>query len=135
MTDIKLLPLPKHSGKATDMFGQKTKLYSGIQMQDYARANIEHHTAAQAAEIEALRAERNEKRREWEREMAADGWQVSSHCAHTADSACYCDCGNGGLCEHKWDGEPWQSADGCGWSATCSRCGITAMSHSLRTAH
>lgn len=101
---------------------------------DQVRANVEHHTAAQAAEIEALRAERNEKRREWEREMAADGWQVSSHCAHTADSACYCDCGNGGLCEHKWDGEPWQSADGCGWSATCSRCGITAMSHSLRTA-
>lgn len=53
-TNVKLLPLPKHSGKATDMFGQKTKLYSGIQMQDYARANVEHHTAAQAAEIEAL---------------------------------------------------------------------------------
>lgn len=154
-SNVKLLPLPKHSGKATDMFGQKTKLYSGIQMQDYALANVLHHTAllryaldnaardiktlrgvmdSHAAEIVALRAERNEKRREWEREMAADGWQVSSHCAHTADSACYCDCGNGGLCEHKWDGEPWQSADGCGWSATCSRCGITAMSHSLRTA-
>ena len=36
-TDVELLPLLKHSGKATDMFGQKTKLYSGVQMQDYAR--------------------------------------------------------------------------------------------------
>ncbi len=57
MTDTKLLPLPKHSGKATDMFGQKTKLYSGIQMQDYALANVAHATAPLQAEIEALRAE------------------------------------------------------------------------------
>ena len=78
-SNVELLPLPKHSGKATDMFGQKTKLYSGIQMQDYALANVLHHTAplryaldnaardikmlrgvrdAHAAEIEALRAER-----------------------------------------------------------------------------
>ena len=55
--DVKLLPLPKHSGKATDMFGQKTKLYSGIQMQDYALANVAHATAPLQAEIEALRAE------------------------------------------------------------------------------
>ena len=46
VSNVELLPLPKHSGKATDMFGQKTKLYSGIQMQDYARANVEHHTTA-----------------------------------------------------------------------------------------
>ena len=53
-SNVKLLPLPKHSGKATDMFGQKTKLYSGTQMQDYALANME----PLIAEIKALRAER-----------------------------------------------------------------------------
>lgn len=83
-------------------------------------------------DFEKLRAERNEKRREWEKEMAADGWQVSSHCAHTADSACYCACPEG-PCEHKWDGEGWESEDGLASSATCSRCGTTCMSHSLRT--
>ena len=64
-SNVELLPMPKHSGKATDMFGQKTKLYSGIQMQDYALANVEHHTAAKDAEIKALRAEVAEAREGW----------------------------------------------------------------------
>ncbi len=28
----------------------------------------------------------------------------------------------------------WESEDGCAWSATCSRCGCTAMSHDMRNA-
>lgn len=83
-------------------------------------------------DFEKLRAERNEKRRRLEKEMAADGWQLSAHCAHNADAACYCACPEG-PCEHKWDGEGWESEDGLASSTTCSRCGVTCMSHSLRT--
>ena len=36
-------------------------------------------------------------------------------------------------CEHVWDGPGYMHADGCGWSATCSRCGLDAMSHDLRS--
>lgn len=60
-------------------------------------------------------------------------------------NACYCDCGNGGPCEHKWDGEVYESEDGRCWSATCSRCGgygyesrseVSAMMRFLKsTAH
>lgn len=54
--DVELLPLPKHSGKATDIFGQKTKLYSDVQMQDYARANVEHRTGILEAKMETWKA-------------------------------------------------------------------------------
>ena len=36
--------------------------------------------------------------------------------------------------QHQWDGPEWVSEDGCANSATCSRCGMTAMHHSLMTA-
>ena len=88
-------------------------------------------------DFEALRAERNRKRHEWEQKMIAEGWQIS-HCHHD-DNACYCNCGyTKGLddpehaCEHVFDGEPYESPDGLMWSTTCSRCGITSMSHSMR---
>ncbi len=49
-------------------------------------------------------------------------------------NACYCACGSEprGPCEHKWDGPDWESEDSCACSVTCSRCGMTAMSHDLR---
>jgi len=47
-------------------------------------------------------------------------------------NACYCACTSKGPCEHKWDGEPYESGDGSCWSVTCSRCGMTAMSHDMR---
>lgn len=80
----------------------------------------------------ALRAERNAKRREIEAEWAAEGYTFVGGCAHNDDDACYCACPHG-PCEHKWDGNPWESQDGLAMSVTCSRCGTTAMSHSLRT--
>lgn len=58
MTDIKLLPLPV--GYSADEWGGRDTgpcLYLDEQMQHYARANVRHHAAAQAAEIEALRAD------------------------------------------------------------------------------
>lgn len=82
-------------------------------------------------DFEALRAERNAAIDAFAEKMRADGWEVSK-CALRDKEACYCACGTGGPCEHDWDGKPYESEDGCMWSATCSICGMTAMSHSLR---
>lgn len=46
--------------------------------------------------------------------------------------ACYCTCGSvDHVCEHNFKG--WREfEDGCGGEAICTRCGMGAMSHSLR---
>lgn len=88
-----------------------------------------------APDFEALRAERNARATAF-RQKLADEWGVplqSLSTTHDPD-ACYCACGTGGPCEHKWDGEPYESEDGCVWSTTCSRCGGTAMGHDMRFA-
>lgn len=83
-------------------------------------------------DFEKLRAARNAAAEKFEDEMRAKGWQVS-HCAHRSKDACYCACAEGGPCEHKWDGKPYESEDGSLWASTCSRCGMTSYSHSLHT--
>jgi hypothetical protein len=49
----------------------------------------------------------------------------------SSSETCRCRCGEEprGPCEHKWDG-PDVDMDG-GWSRSCSRCGMTAMSHDM----
>lgn len=86
-------------------------------------------------DFEALRARRNASALE-HHQMMTDEWGVPLQSVRSTfnPAACYCACGTGGPCEHKWDGEPWESEDGCGWSTTCSRCGTTAMSHDMRNA-
>jgi len=84
-------------------------------------------------DFEALRAERNKKVMEAHQRLADElGVPLQKLSSNHNPNACYCACTSGGPCEHKWDGEPWESADGCGWSTTCSRCGCTAMSHDMR---
>lgn len=56
-------------------------------------------------------------------------------CYGPASAICKCECGTpGGICEHQWDG-PEEFIEypegGCSSSATCSRCGKSAMSHSM----
>lgn len=83
----------------------------------------------------ALRAARNAAI-EAEMQRQAEDWGVplqSMLCSFNP-AACYCACTSGGPCEHDWDGEPYDDQDGGLWSATCSKCGTLAMSHSLRTA-
>jgi hypothetical protein len=84
-------------------------------------------------DFEALRAKRNESVLKMLSEQA-EKWGVPVESINTSFNphACYCACTTGGPCEHKWDGEPWES-DGL-WTTTCSRCGCTAFSHSMRTA-
>lgn len=84
-------------------------------------------------DFEALRAQRNERLLKRLQEVADQTGVPLQDLRHTANfDACYCACSTGGPCEHKWDGEPWLSKDGTGWSTTCSRCGMTAMSHDMR---
>lgn len=85
-------------------------------------------------DFEKLRAERNESVqnsiRKMAKEMGVDPAEVRT--SFNPDD-CYCDCGNGGPCEHVWDGPDYVSEDGCLESATCSRCGMASFSHSMRT--
>lgn len=84
-----------------------------------------------APDFEALRAERNRRVMEHIQKMADEfGVPPSSLRSNHNPDACYCACGSGGPCEHKWDGEGVDFEHG--WSATCSRCGGTAMSHDMR---
>ena len=81
----------------------------------------------------ALRARRNAAIQEECQKIADElGVPLQTMRSNFNPAACYCACGTGGPCEHKWDGEGWESEDGRGWSATCSRCGTTAMSHDMR---
>lgn len=84
-------------------------------------------------DFEALRRERNERVRKQMRRIAEEyGWEVNEVRSTFNPDACYCACSSGGPCEHKWDGDGYESEDGLCWSATCSRCGCTAMSHDMR---
>lgn len=60
--------------------------------------------------------------------------QVTYFACGPSNSKCKCTCGVEGIphvCEHQWDGEGQEFDGGCGWTATCSRCGMTALSHSM----
>lgn len=84
-------------------------------------------------DFEALRAERNKKHDEWVQKFCAEhDFSPEDLRTNYNPDACYCACGTGGPCEHKWDGEEYVSEDECLCSATCSRCGMTAFSHSMR---
>jgi len=88
-----------------------------------------------APDFEALRARRNESMMQHAQKLADElGVPLQSLRSTFNPAACYCACGAGGPCEHKWDGDGWVSEDGRGWSVTCSRCGCTAMSHDMRVA-
>jgi hypothetical protein len=87
----------------------------------------------QIPDFDALRATRNRAVEERLRGLADDlGVPLEMlRSSHNPD-ACYCACTSGGPCEHDWTGAGIEFDDGCGWSVTCSRCGITAMSHDMR---
>ena len=86
-------------------------------------------------DFEALRAKRNAKALELRKQLADElGMAVERTWSSFNPNACYCACGTGGPCEHKWDGPEYESEDGRCFSVTCSRCGCTAMSHDLRNA-
>ena len=84
-------------------------------------------------DFEKLRAERNASHHRIVKEMAvARDWDPSRVQSSFKPNACYCACPDG-PCEHDWQG--WRVfEDGRGGETVCKRCGMGAMSHSLRTA-
>lgn len=83
-------------------------------------------------DFEALRAARNERVMTMVREACADlGWREAATEIRGFDpDACYCNCPDG-PCEHDFQG--WREfEDGRGGEQVCSRCGLGAMSHSMR---
>lgn len=79
-------------------------------------------------DFEALRAERNAKLEEFYSRMRAEyGFEPLNK---PDPNRCYCAWDTGGPCEHRWDGG-WVDIEN-GGSASCSRCGCLAISHSMR---
>lgn len=90
-------------------------------------------TVETTPDFDALRAKRTASVNAVLQKLADEcGVPVENLHSNYNPNACYCACVAGGSCEHKWDGEPWESPDECCWSATCSRCGCTALSHDMR---
>lgn len=84
-------------------------------------------------DFEALRAERNRIIRESMQRLAVEeDLPVEALCSNYPWSDCYCACSAGGPCEHRWDGDGAEFDEGRGWTATCSRCGGTAIGHCMR---
>ena len=85
-------------------------------------------------DFEALRAERNKAVKEAVTQAARKiGWREGDEPFFTTfdPNACYCDCASGGPCEHDFSG--WREfEDGSGGEQVCQRCGLGAMSHSVR---
>lgn len=82
-------------------------------------------------DFEALRAERNLAARKGMEYLAeAKGQNLDLLITGYNWSACYCACSTGGPCEHKWDGDCVVFENGS--SASCSRCGYTAIGHDTR---
>lgn len=83
-------------------------------------------------DFEALRTKRNEAVEAAISEACAKhGWDRSKVETTFNPDACYCACPDG-PCEHDFQG--WREfEDGCGGETVCARCGMGAMSHSIRT--
>jgi hypothetical protein len=81
-------------------------------------------------DFEALRGRRNESMQKLieatAKKLGGEGPVFSTF----NPNSCYCACPEG-PCEHDFQG--WREFDdGCGGETVCKRCGMGAMSHSLR---
>jgi hypothetical protein len=59
---------------------------------------------------------------------------VLIHSCGAGNAKCACECSKGGPCGHVWDGEGVEEIyedGGAMSSASCSRCGMLAISHSM----
>jgi len=85
-------------------------------------------------DFEALRAKRNASvQKSIEDAAKRNGWDPAKTMHNFDFNACYCACSTGGPCEHDFQG--WRLFENhSGGEAVCKRCGMGAMSHTLRTA-
>ena len=93
---------------------------------------------ADKPDFEALRAGRNAAVQKMIEEIAVKMGATPANpvCSSFDPTACYCAC-PAGPCEHDFQG--WRDIEdshGCvsGGETVCSRCGMGAMTHSIRTA-
>lgn len=88
-------------------------------------------------EFARLRAERAIRQQaEAQRLHTMTGIPVATIMSTINPDDCYCDCANGGPCEHVFTGwVEWETSGGafCG-STVCEKCGTSCMSHDLRYA-
>ena len=85
-------------------------------------------------DFEALRAQRNAAVRKMLAAVAKE-WGTDVTVASFDFNACYCACGDKGPCEHDFKGwrDIYDDQDNvCGGEAVCERCGMGAMSHSIK---
>lgn len=82
-------------------------------------------------DFDELRRKRDEVAEQAMRDACAEmGWNTEGMTFHSGASGCYCDCANGGPCEHEFEG--WREFDdGRGGERVCKKCGCGAMSHTL----
>jgi hypothetical protein len=81
-------------------------------------------------DFDALRAERNRITQAWMDDIATEKAWGKMSMSDAEKNSCYCDCANGGPCEHDFQG--WREfEDGNGGERVCSRCGMGAMWHTL----
>lgn len=81
-------------------------------------------------DFQVLRALRNTHVREQMEKIAKEHGVPVESLETTFDfNSCYCACPTG-PCEHKWDG-PIEQGD-LYMTSTCSRCGMSSMSHDMR---
>ncbi|MFP4004311.1 MAG: hypothetical protein ACLFV8_11090, partial [Alphaproteobacteria bacterium] len=91
------------------------------------------HRDTGAPDFEKLRAERNAGIRRMVEDIARQWDANPDNVRHNFNyDACYCACPDG-PCEHDFKG--WREfEDGNGGEQVCARCGMGAMTHSLRVA-
>lgn len=80
-----------------------------------------------------LRKQRNDSVAAATRKFADQlGVSAESVVTNFDPESCYCDCANGGPCEHVFDGHAEYDDGGCAvYTCVCSKCGCTAISHDL----
>lgn len=80
-----------------------------------------------------LRKQRNDSVAAATRKLADQlGVSAESLVTNFDPESCYCDCANGGPCEHVFDGHAEYDDGGCAvYTSACSKCGCTAISHDL----
>ena len=92
------------------------------------------NAAYKKKDFEALRKQRNDDIEKIIQQVCDErGWERAKITSTFNPDSCYCACAEGGPCEHDFQG--WREFDeGRGGERVCSRCGMGAMSHSLRCA-
>lgn len=113
--------------KATDESRQV--LYSKYTKAVYAQALESFLTDDEVLQFESLKFLFKAIHGDLTEELRKTSKAITVYMCGPSQASCKCECSTGGPCDHKWDG-PWEELES-GGTTTCSKCHMTAMSHSL----